>query len=380
MPNQAGGGGGAATGASTPILDAIMYGVSLVDHVVQQARVYQVIQKGLAIPPNPMAGQEDLLNLFHNTAEWISAGNCTLTVLTKAQSGYAAQIGAGEGEEAFFDTRVQYPAYGGSYDSEATGLSAGVEIEDNDTLGGMGPDGNMALYEPKSMGTTELVGTLVHEIQHQADRSWAGMIWAHPSGSTYSDYQSEFRAYWIESEETDSDGHGSSTDPAENTKMVDFTDPVSNEMFFEVTEFDNKRQENIFWYLIENGYDYVPEAYTQDAAFKQMADEFTGPVGGNLVNSVRIQELTDAIVACNPGMAEDDPAIRNVFTKARALDEIDEQFLSDRARSASFWDTATGNLGDELGRQLRNVVLYGGRWVGDFPTDVTPAGPGNAFA
>lgn len=151
-------------------------------------------------------------------------------------------------------------------------------------------------------------------------------------------------------------------------------------MFFELTDFDNKRQENVFWHLVDSGYHYVPEAYTQDAAFKQMADEFAGQVGGNLVNSVRIQELTDAIVACNPSMAEDDRAIRNVFDKADALDPLDKQFLRDRERSAPFWDTAEGNLGEARAGELRNVVLYGTRQVGDFPTDTAPAGTGNAFA
>jgi hypothetical protein len=211
--------------------------------------------------------------------------------------------------------------------------------------------------------------TIIHEVQHDADQTWPGQRWADPAGTATNDYKSEFRSYWIENGEgSPSDQYGSSLSPAVNTQRVSFTDPASGATTTVATSFKNLRQENIFWHLVNSGYGYVPQNYVQVPAFKAMADAFDQPFGGNLVNSVRIQALSDALAACNSGMNESDPAVERMLTASGALDSLDRQYLRNDDLSKDFWAQARARLKAEIYDMLHNMVWFGTRqpW-GDFP-------------
>jgi hypothetical protein len=244
-----------------------------------------------------------------------------------------------------------------------------IEYDNPGALGGMSPGGTtLTIVNPASQSDAQLQDTIIHEVQHDADQTWPGQRWADPAGASFNDYQSEFRAYWLGSGEgSANDTFGSSADPAVNTRQVSFTDPASGATTTVATAFENLRQENIFWHLVDTGYTYVPQNYVQVPAFKTMADAMVSPVGGNLVNSVRIQTLSERLDGCNREMEPTDPAVLAMFAAADALDDLDRQYLQDDDISVAFWDQAAGRLSPMVYDMLYSTVWFGTRqpW-GDF--------------
>ena len=121
------------------------------------------------------------------------------------------------------------------------------------------------------------------------------------------------------------------------------------------TSFANARQQSIFDQLYDaradgiywdpslaggagdwtSSYAYLPYFYAVDPAFKPMVDSYATPAAGNLVNSVRVQALSDALVG---GVMAD------VVAAVGDLDDVDQQYLSDRAQSAPLWTQAQTTL------------------------------------
>ena len=233
----------------------------------------------------------------------------------------------------------------------------------------MSPGGRtLTIINPAAQSDALLQNTIIHEVQHDADQTWPGQRWADPAGSAFNDYQSELRAYWLGSGEGSSqDTFGSSADPAVNTRPVEFTDPASGVTTTVATAFDNLRQENIFWHLVGTGYTYVPQNYVQVPAFKAMVDAMVSPVGGNLVNSVRIQTLSERLDGCSRDMEPTDPAVTVMFSAADALDSLDRQYLQDDDISIAFWEQAWSRLSATVYDMLLDTVWFGTRqpW-GDF--------------
>ena len=107
--------------------------------------------------------------------------------------------------------------------------------------------------------------------------------------------------------------------------------------------FKNLRQEKVFFDLIKNGYE-VAGPYTSSAQFKKMADDYALPAGVNLVDSVRVDDLLNAVGACNTTMTDQHPSIVAMLASAGRLDEPDRRFLRDRGLSKPFWDNADRHL------------------------------------
>jgi hypothetical protein len=112
------------------------------------------------------------------------------------------------------------------------------------------------------------------------------------------------------------------------------------------TSFLNHRQSAVFAYMFakkppedrwlsdtddwwsRNPYSEFFHYYVFDGAFRQTVNELAAPAGGNLVNSVRVHALAEAIGS------GDGAAMR---AAASALDEADRKFLADKKASAPFW-------------------------------------------
>jgi hypothetical protein len=349
------------------ILDEVQKLFAKATHLVQQQRVATIIDQGLAITPDPAKGISDPDYLLHNTCQWIKANNCEVFVFTQIHDATTRNPGL----IGYFDATVKYPNQGGDYPADPTVVNdPHIQYEQPGTLGGLQPGGlRLDIIDPGSTSDADLKATMIHEVQHDADQTWPGQRWADPAGSATNDYQSEFRAYWIESgEHSPNDTYGSSGSPAVNTQQVSFTDPASGTTTSVATNFKNLRQENIFWHLVNTGYSYVNQNYVQVAAFKTMVDAFDTPTGGNLVNSVRIQTLSDRLAACSTSMDRSAAAVQAMFTAADGLDDLDRQYLRDETMSASFWTQAATALASDIYDMLHNTVWFKTReaW-GDFP-------------
>jgi len=345
------------------------------------AMMNRIIDSGLSVQVDPSEGFDSRANLLHNTAEWIDQGQALMFVLTPTHDSHL-RPSVGAGDYAFFDNRVDYKGAGHTYDDslDAAGQAtndAGLDIEPGDILGGMSSDGTrLTVNDPTSQGENTTTETLIHEVQHDADQSNAGSPWAvtRPAADpaavdrapswTYNNFQSEFRAYWMENPEgSAADQYGSSTDAAVTNIAITAIDQGADQVTgggddtttTVNTAFSNKRQEDIFNHLFDQRadnlywdwaldggagdftetYGYLPHYYVFDPAYKAMVDAYTQPVAGNLVNSVRIQALSEALTTKD--MAQ-------VRTAVQALDALDQTYLADRSQSQPVWTQAQADL------------------------------------
>ena len=331
-------------------------------HEDNRTLIDKIIRSGLALEPDPTAGYDSRLNLFHNSAQWIDEGEATLTVLSPTHDSQKRPSVA-EDQTAYFDTRTAYNQAGATYDDtlDASGNAtndAGIEIERSSVVGSMNGNGvTLSLIDPMQHPEGYIVETLIHEVQHDADQHNAGQVWAvTPGASTsaepapavnYNRFQSEFRAYWLENPEGSSkDTFGKSTDPAGAPVTINALTSWGADaaigggddtMVSATTAFRNKRQEDILthmgmtahdadgdWYDYMNSrfnssYAYVFYYYAVDATFKAMVDAY------------------------------DTPAVA-------ALDDLDHSYLSDQAASKPLWDQAQAALSAADYTRFQNEV------------------------
>lgn len=351
-------------------------------HTAQQQRVYALIDRGLATQPST-TGEFDRGALLRNSCEWIRNGRVTLTVLSQTHDSSSRR----PGRLAYFDKGTHYPDVGGQY-------AVLPDASDEAHIHYAPPtwQGGMSLHElkvlrPGGQSDEQLTQTLIHEVQHDADQTGFGQPGASTgapglspgdalqSAGLFNDYQTEFRAHWLETPEgMPGDSYGSSSAPAANTHTVPGVPPSGGGAAAPVaTAFRNLRQEKIFWALVQNGYN-VPGPYARDAAFKRMVDEFDRPMGVNVVNSVRVRDVIDALGHTQMLQNENAPEVRAVLDAFDRLDATDQAFL--RSPDAQpFWDYATGHLPLGVSRRLRRRL--------SLPTEdygPPPFPPGTAIA
>jgi hypothetical protein len=353
------------------------FGDAMARHEENRGIVDRLIRSALEVEVDPLAGADSRANLLRNTAQWIDEGEADLYVLTPVHDA-EKRPGCPADKNAYFDTSKTYDQGGATYDPtlNAAGEAVndtGLEFKRQRVAGSMAGDGRrMTLVDPVKWTESEIVGFFVHEVQHDCDQHRRGENWAverpdrDPNAilrapqSSYNSFQSEFRAYWMMNPEGSSvDTKGSSTDGGVTNfnvtavapgpdGQVRTADDVSNTV---TTAFSNKRQEDIFLHMYGHGkadnvyydpaagkgwtksYAYLPHFYALDPAFKSMVDGYTLPVSGNLINSPRIQDLSDAMGS---------PA--GFEAAMKALDDLDIAYLSNKSQSQPFWDQAADEL------------------------------------
>jgi len=358
---------------------------AVASHLAQVQRVYGLIRAGLAATPPAGAALLDRTTLFRNACQWIDQLRCVTRVLSLTHDSATRHAG----KLSYFDVAVAYPATTAQYDVlPGPDENAHVIEVPSGWQGGMS-NNRLELFNPAARTDDELTTTIIHEVQHAADQTgfyggagspMPGHASAPPTAGgspdlaadgQWNDYQTEFRAHWIETQEGDArDPYGSSTAPAGNGQVVQFTDPVSHVAQQQATAFHNQRQERVFWHLIRNRYAYE-RPYVQNAAFRAMVDAFERPVGVNLVNSVRIQALTDLVNQCNTNQEVRHPKVLAVFAAAEALDGADKRFLNDQQLSRPFWDHLRAHLGPNPLHSVEGRILIPPPppLKGDFPGD-----------
>lgn len=346
------------------------------------------IDSAMSVEPDPGKGFDSRANLLRNSAEWVDAGKATLKVMTPTHDAHLRPSVAAD-KQSYFDTRVDYETDGATYDDtlNAAGQAtndAGLDIKFASVRGSMSTDGNtLTIIDPASTTENKLAAFFTHEVQHDADQHRGGEHWevdrpaADPAALkrapqwAYNAYQTEFRAYWMMNPEgSPPDWFGSSTDNAVTNVAMTVVTPGPDGVFGggddvttnATTVFANKRQQDIFNHMYGGGradgiyyrnnawtksYAYLPYYYSLDPAFKAMVDAYTTPASGNLINSVRIQDLSDAIAA--GGLAA-------VWSAADDLDDLDRVYLQDRTQSQPFWDQARSALGIFALTVLENIV------------------------
>jgi peptidoglycan hydrolase-like protein with peptidoglycan-binding domain len=346
--------------------------------VAEQRRVYSLIEAGRTLVPGGAApSRRDVL--FRNSCQWIDGGKAVVHILVRTHDFAirATKPGAQThstrgGLHAFFDVASAYPTVGGTYPLEpAPGEEANVAYA-HPSFQGVTTNNDIQLVETATKTDDQIITTLIHETQHVADRiegqrpgqqQGPGRVEVFdPRGGrdlqlegVVNNYQTEFRAHWIERPEGDpQDKYGSANTSATNIAPVTFTD-AGGTTHSAPTNFKNARQEAVFFDLIRNDYPFR-EPYATNAQFKRMVDDYELPAGVNLVNSARVDDLLNAITACNTNMASRHPKILAMMGAANQLDETDRRFLRDARLAKPFWDHADTHLNSvQLGRLIRVV-------------------------
>lgn len=348
---------------------------ALDEHLKEQDRVYQMIADGLKFVPDPSRGTFDNDTLFHNSCEFIAGLKFRTVLLTHIHDHTTRKTG----KISYFDSTVAWPQKGGDYPEASTVTEDPRLFSAAANLAGGYSQGELKLLGPEGMTNEVVRSTIIHEVQHAADRteSPSTVNTDHPikpfyrllGKQAYNQYQAEFRSYWIEAEEgSTGDVFGSSSAPAVNTRTLAAPMPAGAKTATAPiqTNFKNSRQEKIFWHVVDKEDPLLAVEYARDPEFKKMADAFSFPLGGNLINSVRIHDLADAIDACHPSLNPADAKVKAMLVKADALDPIDRAFLID-PHSQPFWTHAKGALSP----QVQSILLkkISPRAVGDFPPD-----------
>jgi len=321
-----------------------------------------ILREAISAPPS--ADPNDRGVLLRNTAQWIAGGQARVTLFTRTHDAHL-RPGIDEKDALWFQSSRSLTQGPGTYRPADDGVDdrTGLLVRRRSARGTMEQSGTkLDVFGPKDK--RDLEETLIHEVQHDADQSHAnehghahfqedrdkeipgGDLDAMKAGMwVYNRYKSEFRAYWI----------GQEVQGEPSSKAEDFT------VWAEYgasggavrTSFKNGRQSAIFKFLHRSGAPadrwlrdddtwYPRNAYSEffhyyvfDAAFRAMVDDMAAPIGGNVLNSLRVQALSDAIVA-------DDPD--GVRSAARALEDADRAFLSDKKASGPFWAHAAKHL------------------------------------
>jgi hypothetical protein len=315
---------------------------------------------------------ESTTNRIRNSVEWIESGEATLHVLTPTHDGEQRAAAEGRaGQTSYFNTTTDYRNMA-DYDDRvnASGQptrNAGIYFGRTGVGGFMSTDGNdLNVINPKTRSDSALAEVFIHEVQHDADQHQSGKNWEEQSGPArtsnpyvaprwvYNGYQTEFRAYWMNTEDTRRDDFGYSGNTRVNNRTINAVYAnaagAPQRAGAANTSFQNGRQQGIFNHIFRTeapgnvymqgtswtqSYAYLPHYYVFDENFRAMVDNMAVPAAGNLINSVRIQNLSEAMATRNAN---------RVRAAVDALDSMDANYLNDRTLTQDFWDQARSQM------------------------------------
>ncbi len=375
-------------------------------HIEQQKNVSKLLEDIRKIPPDTSKGTSDPNTLLLNSVQWIDTKAIKkFTVMTPTHD-YDTRR---RGEFAYFDWRVQHPNIGGDYDATPppSGADPGVQYKTDQNVAATAFFDELTFFTSmEPISADDFRRNLVHEVQHVADqvggRAALSIGVKSDLARTIDSYQAEFRAFWVQPALAAQPGvfvqryenFGSSQTPATNPGPV-YANPIGKCQDFCVTpagstnssqcqkkcdvtnsgptQFRNEKQQNIFYYLVEKYRDDRFDCfYVCVPEFRKMVHEFSHPTGENLVNSVRIEALIQALEQCKPSMSISNPEIQAVIAAAKNLDPVDRLFLKEVKKAAPpgskqppakdiksaqpFWDHAGRKLSKAALAMLENAI------------------------
>lgn len=258
--------------------------------------------------------------VWTNTCQWLLAGKVRLYILSPTHdSAERVQRSTGHSNasgRAYFGMDEAVPlgrfTMAESMAAEPAGDDYGkVTIMDTKIEGRPEP-GKILIVDPiAARDKTEVRKRLIHEVQHTVAHLPKKM-------SAEMVYKAEFDALWVSGEASNK-----SSDPQ---WRVTFDDGKR------IHQFNNPRQLAIFNYLY-NSYDFVAPAWNSPFSGKTFQNAVLShrvPKGINLGNSLRIDNLYDAVNA-------ERPDVTRIEVAFQALSDVDRSAIQDQAQS---WRTA----------------------------------------
>ncbi len=271
---------------------------------------------------NAMAQPSRRLEI-RNTAEWLlptAAGSTAkneLYVLTPTHDASARATAHGQsGKLAYFGENNKFPDASADYD---------LDIQSTRNLHYSGPNISgehlgVKIWVHNPSASSGLEATLVHEVQHDADRhnreAGAGSAYGSPE-EAWNRYKTEFRAYWVDRERS---GFSAASGSAPGTP------------------FDNARQRAIFRHMygssatdvyavwLRPNYDH--NTLVSGYHFKDLVHGYIRPEGVNLINSPRIDDFFLRLERCQRSHRDLTASpLRELVEQANALDAADRAYV-----------------------------------------------------
>lgn len=343
--------------------------------------------------------------IFNNSIAWLRSGRISLSVLSRVpgQPDTARNV-------KFFDPTVNLPDLGGSVDQTvelAKDLDADTDAQ-----------GHINFIAKPNLTEVMVRDTFRHEVQHVADahaepgakqtaqkdfQAETGVSSTHAllNATIWSNYESEFRGYWVGSiarpgfqggisdagtpvmvgGSGGSDRWGSETGTGGELKVTGHEDLKKDWPSYvpEATiQLDNEKQTRIANHIVHN-YFGMEETFLTSPLFRDKIQALTKPQGINLVNSVRIDKLRRAIQGPATHISVWTRTItreQDVAAAVRDLDAADRAFLKDTRAAKPFWDDARQRLSPAFFTWLEGNVLRDTKDPPPAAAAQQPAGPG----
>ena len=354
--------------------------------------VWDYARRGMSDPRTlkPEEKAKDPHIIFNNSVEWIRSKRIPVNVLSRVP---------GQPETAdpvtLFDPTVNYPDVGGSVERT---------IEDGKKMVASFRTKPVAkvVVAPRPETTQDELRELIrHEIQHATpvyadeamedeerrpfqDEAGVSPKLGDPVSPIWNTYQREFNGYWIGSITRPGfqagireDGtpmimggsggvdHWGSPTTGGGELKVSGPPPKKDSPPLYVPEasiqLDNEKQTKIANHIVHNYFGMEP-TFLRSPIFRARIEALTKPIGLNLVNSIRIDQLRLAMAG---------PAVRksllqrkvtreeDVSRLVRRLDDTDRAFLSDRNASEPFWEYAKRQMSADFVRWMEDYIQRG---------------------
>lgn len=305
-----------------------------------------------------------------NTAEWLfptrgARRRARVHVMTKTHDAAERARANGQRGVAYFGLDTDFPSAAAGYDANDLGSRRGIHFNTASVQGAQ-MDRRMLIMEPASRSPDAVLTTLVHELQHFADRHEDEPDWERGYKSpeeSWVRYKTEFRAYWIAGNIAGAEKPGSVAPP-----------------------FDNMRQLRIFRHIMHAGAEWLGPNYDGNTEvhgrrFKDLVHGYAKPEGVNLVNSPRIDDLYVTLGRCGPTDVDvSRPPLSGLLGAAWALNDSDlahvnsaegkalQERLKDRLAQSAF-DAVALRLGLPVWAAVnitpaRRAILAAGRGPG----------------
>lgn len=270
-----------------------------------------------------------------NTGEWIDpagAAKNDLYVMTPTHDSVErAHVNGEDGNLAFFGADVKFPGDSATYSDDVEN-KAGIKFGSR-TLDGTHSGRTIRLFDPENRSKAQIIATLVHEVQHDADRHEIEEGWKKAFKSpeeSWVRYKTEFRAWWIDG---DYDKYSETKGTAPNPK------------------FDNAKQQAIFdfFYRSSSYGRWVKPNYDDNKEvggkkFQDLVHGYKRPEGVNLINSPRIDDFHRALEKCGRGDKDSTKSpLRELYATAAKLNEEDRKYVNSN-KAASLQNLLVVNL------------------------------------
>jgi hypothetical protein len=280
----------AAKEGDAPAAPVSAFETAKANHKKNLDHLHKMIQNG----KKAKAGDTRFGIAWPNSCEWLEAGRTSLHALTETHDSAARATALGStGKRAMFGIDTAVPNES-DYNETTQTDARNIYAAQPSWLGfrRSGSPSKVVIIEPAKKSTDLVQETIVHEVQHDADRH---------GSADFERYATEFRAYWIDGTYRAEDATSGSADDSKTA--ADGT---------VLAGFDNARQQRIFLHLFNSSsYAYVKHGWLNDADFKKQVLAMKVPTGHNTINSVRLDDMYKAV----QGFGTDEDAFHAAVAK-----------------------------------------------------------------